>query len=289
MPPDYMQRPFCSEPIALSSKVLNNHIIQTKRTPEAHAMHKLTAIWTLYLVLPLLYGCTKKNAEVEPDPIATTKVDLSSWGEVSDPERDSKIVVDDDALSIQMGVGRRSMEVERGESLNSPFVSQRFKEDFSMKVGVDGNLPIPKDAKGNVYISAGLLLKLDEQNYIRLERATFSQRGKPRYYINFEQRADGKLLRRGKATDFPIQEAASVDLRFELNGDKVRAVVRLKDKPWHEMGIAKLNDKSEIQAGVSAVKTDNETATVIFRNFKVKTDFVPVKADSSSGIILNAN
>ncbi|MEM7559805.1 MAG: DUF1349 domain-containing protein [Planctomycetota bacterium] len=251
-------------------------------------MHKLTAILTLCLVLPLLYGCTKKQTEVEPDQ-ATTKVDLSSWGEINDPERDSKIVVDDDALSIQMGVGRRSMEVERGESLNSPFVSQRFDDDFSMKVSVDGNLPMPKDAKGNVYISAGLLLKQDEQNYIRIERATFSQRGKAKYYVNFEQRVDGKLLRRGKPTDLTIQEDESVDLRFEVKGDKVRAVVRLKDKPWHEMGIAKLNDKSEIQAGVSAVKTDNETATVIFRKFKVKTEFVPVNAESSSGIILNAN
>ena len=252
-------------------------------------MHKLTATLTLCLVHPLSYGCTKKSAEVKPDPIVTTKVDLSSWGEIQDPERDSKIIVDDEALSIQMGVGRRSMEVERGQSLNSPFVSQRFKEDFSMKVGVDGNLPMPKEAKGNVYISAGLLLKQDDQNYVRLERATFSQRGKPRYYVNFEQRSNGKLLRRGKASDFPIEEDASVDLRFEVQGEKVRAVVRLKDQPWHEMGIAKLTNQSEVQAGVSAVKTDNETATVIFRKFNVKTEFVPVNAESSSGIILNVN
>ena len=74
-----------------------------------------------------------------------------------------------------------------------------------------------------------------------------------------------------------------------MQGEKVRAVVRLKDQPWHEMGIAKLTNQSEVQAGVSAVKTDNETATVIFRKFNVKTEFVPVNAESSSGIILNAN
>ena len=211
----------------------------------------------------------------------------SAWGKLSDPEGDTKIVTDNEALSMRLGEGRRTLTIERDEALTAPFLWQKFDGDFAMEVTVDG-LPLPKKSKGTAYLAGGFLIKQNDKNYIRFERAAFTQRGKRRYYINFERRVDGKLLRRGGFGDFPLKEDKRIQLRFEVKDSVVRALVRYKGDDWHKIGTAKLYGSSKIQAGVSASKTDKPEATIIFRDFKTKKEFVRAAADSSSNIVLDA-
>jgi hypothetical protein len=121
-----------------------------------------------------------------------------------------------------------------------------------------------------------------------LERASFTRNGTIWHYTNFEQRIDAKRTRMGRFADFPLQNGKAVQLRLEVNGENVRALVREIGDDWHDLGKAKIEQRVELLAGVSGVKTDADSATVTFRDLQVNDDLVAAEAMSESDIDLNA-
>lgn len=213
---------------------------------------------------------------------------VKGWGRVFDPDRDCQVQLDEDRLSIKFGPGSHALDAENGR-MNSPRVLQPVDEDFSIQVTIDGNLPLPKpDAvKGTAYISGGLVLFQDNENYIRFERASFTRNNNIWHYANFEQRIDSRRTRMGLFADFPLQNDKPVQMRLEVDGDKVRALVRHVGDDWHELGVARLMNRGKIMAGVSGVKTDAGEATVSFRDLELKENLIAAEAKSESEIDLN--
>ncbi len=215
---------------------------------------------------------------------------LEDWGQVIDPDGDCRVLLEKDVLTIEYGPGGHGLDAETKDRMNAPRVVQSLEGDFSIQVTVDGNLPLP-ELDGNqtrAYISGGLVLLQNDQNYIRLERASFTRNGTIWHYTNFEQRIDAKRTRMGRFADFPLQDRAPVQLRLEVKGENVRALVRHVGDDWHELGKARIEDRGEILAGVSGVKTDADKATVVFRDLEVEQKLVPVEAMTESDIDLNA-
>ncbi len=213
---------------------------------------------------------------------------IKGWGQVHDPDGDCMVQLNADRLVIEFGDGGHALDVETG-SMNSPRVLQSFAANFSIQVTVDGNLPLPalNGIQTRAYISGGLVLLQDEKNYIRFERASFTRQGDVWHYANFEQRINGARTRMGLFADFPLQSDKPVELRLEVNGAKVRALVRHVGEAWHELGVARMQNRVALSAGVSGVKTSADKAKVSFRNLKISEDLVAVEAASESDIDLN--
>ncbi|TWT91976.1 DUF1349 domain-containing protein [Stieleria varia] len=213
---------------------------------------------------------------------------IEGWGQTIDPDGDSQVHLDGQCLTIGFGPGPHALDAEGGR-MNSPRVLQDLAGDFSIEVTVDGDLPLPvlDGVKTVAYISGGLFLIQDDKNYIRFERASFTRNGTVWHYANFEQRIDAKRTRMGLFADFPLQPNIPVELRLEVKGESVRALVRHVGDDWHELGIARMRNRDRLLAGVSGVKTDPGRAEVKFRDLNVSEDLVAAKAKSSSEIDLN--
>lgn len=213
---------------------------------------------------------------------------VEGWGEVSDPDGDCVVQLDGDHLVIVYGPGAHGLDAEQGR-MNSPRVLQTLADDFSIEVTVDGNLPLPEldGVKTRAYVSSGLVVMQDDKNYIRFERASFTRQGIIWHYANFEQRIDANRTRMGLFADFPLQSDRPVELRLEIKGPNVRALVRHVGDDWHELGIARMKNRNALSVGVSGVKTAEGEATVTYRNLEVNEDFVAAEATTSSEIDLN--
>ncbi|QDT13638.1 DUF1349 domain-containing protein [Planctomycetes bacterium K23_9] len=212
---------------------------------------------------------------------------IQHWGEVVDPDGDCAVTATGKELNIQFGIGMHSLDAE-SNGMNSPRVVQWIKGDFAIETTVHGDLPMPKlnflQTWG--YVSGGLVLIQNRRNYIRLERAGFTSGDGTWHYANFEQRIDAQRTRTGKFADFPVHSDKPVQLRLEVKGEDVRALVRHIGDDWHELGTAKMPGRVELYAGVSGVKTDFLKASVKFSDFDLTRNFVPVKAKSESDINL---
>ncbi|KAA5545998.1 DUF1349 domain-containing protein [Roseiconus nitratireducens] len=194
---------------------------------------------------------------------------IAGWGHMIDPDGDSRFEVAADQVTIVFGPGRDGLDAEGGpEKMNAPRVLRSQTGDFSVTTTVKGNLPLPE--LPYAYISGGLVLMQDDQNYIRLERANFIRDGKKSYYTNFEQRIDAKRTRMGRFVDYALDAERDVELRLEVNGEKVRALVRQAGEPWHEMGTATIDASQAQHVGISGVKTIEEEVRVTFKDFQIE-------------------
>ena len=77
-----------------------------------------------------------------------------------------------------------------------------------------------------------------------------------------------------------------VELRLEVVGETVRALVRHVGEGWHELGTAKITAGQTLQTGVSGVKTTPDEVKVTFSQFRLDRDD-RVEAEESSEIDLS--
>lgn len=208
---------------------------------------------------------------------------IDGWGQMIDPDGDCRFDVGKDSVVVTFGPGPHELDADIG-SMNSPRIVRSLAGDFSVSTVVDGNLPLPELPRA--YVSGGLVLMQDQQNYIRLERASFIRNGVKSFYTNFEQRIDTKPTRMGLFADFALQADRAVELRLEVRGETVRGLVRQVGDEWHEMGTAKINPGATVLAGVSGVKTISDEVKVRFSRFHIRHED-PVTAASDSGIRLD--
>ncbi len=212
---------------------------------------------------------------------------VSPWGQMVDPDGDCSFTVSRDAIMIGFSGAMQGLDAEQGR-MNAPRILRSMEGDFAVDVTVDGNLSLPDDESARAYVSGGLVLLQDDRNYIRFERASFTRAGVVNHYANFEQRIDAKRTRMGLFKDFPLPNEQPVDLRLEVSAGTVRALVRLTDQSWHEMGTAKLDGESTYSVGVSGVNTSGKPVNVAFRGIKHQQPLVAIEAKSSSNLNLSA-
>lgn len=232
-----------------------------------------------FIVLALVVFVHRSQAE---DHVYGTVV---SWGQLIDPDGDCEFAVSKDSLSIGFSGARHILDSEDGQ-MNAPRVLRSMQGEFAIQVTVEGNLPLPDDRTATAYVSGGLLLLIDEANYLRFERASFTRRGQINHYANFEQRIDSRLIRIGFFSDYPIDDEKAVDLRFEVTSGTVRSLIRVDGKQWHEMGTAEVDPDATYAVGVTGLNTSGEPVQVKFAGLQHESEFEPMKAESSSKLTL---
>ncbi len=206
---------------------------------------------------------TAKEAPQDPNLI-------KGWGRWQDPDRDCRTRIDAGKLLVWIPGTAHDLSVEQNQ-MNAPMILQETQGDFDIEVKISGTFtPGEAAVQGRTpYQGAGLVVALDNNNYLRLERAVYVGGGQGHHYVNFEVRLNGQISRIGQSTDFPVPENVPVILRLKKRGNQVQGQVNITGENWEQVGIKTFTDGAKFQAGVAAVNATTAPLTVQFENIKV--------------------
>ena len=138
--------------------------------------------WTTIVALLLLLFSDSKLPAAD-----NVYGNITGWGQMVDPDGDCHFSVQQDAVTIGFSGAIQALDAETGR-MNTPRVVRSVRGDFAVQVTVDGDFPLPDDSVATAYVSGGLVLIQDNQDYLRFERASFTRASQVNHYANFEQR-----------------------------------------------------------------------------------------------------
>ena len=185
---------------------------------------------------------------------------VSGWGAMIDPDGDCSFLVQNQSVTIQIPGTAHGLSAELSR-MNAPRILQDIRGDFAIEVQVAGAFaPGGAAVAGRTaYNGAGLVLWLDEANYIRLERAVLVRNAKARHYVNFEQRIDSRLARFGRPEDYDFDENKPCYLRLERKGVQVLGAIRQsKQEAWHQLGAKTVPRSDSLKVGVAAINASDK-------------------------------
>lgn len=224
----------------------------------------IVAIGLVVAALPLAAQSpaeTKPSSAPSEDASGQTAL-TKTWGRAVDPDRDCKFKGDEKSLTITVPGSERphDLSAELG-NLNAPRTLKPVSGDFTFQVTVQGVFAPGDDSTqpGRTgYTGAGILMFVDPENYVRIERATLhGSGGEPHDYVNFEMRLDGKLVRIGTTGDRPITSKNPLHLRLERKGDLLHGFVSDDGQIWDEMEPKQVPETwpETAEVGVAAIST----------------------------------
>jgi regulation of enolase protein 1 (concanavalin A-like superfamily) len=216
--------------------------------------------------MPLLFVALNVLAAA---PVKEKKAQtIKGWGTVIDPDRDCKLSEDRGRLTITVPATYHDLTyTEDGKKLNAPRVLQEVKGDFRVQVRVRAYpVPLPNTSSNDKhsFVSAGLLLWLDDKNYLRLDRA--AEGSTPSPFIWVERFEGGRpvvqKLKRAEAGDTwlrIVSKEGTLTVSFSDDGDK-----------WAEVHNEAMKLPEKVQVGVSAINTTTGEFSPTLEEFKVQ-------------------
>ncbi len=226
----------------------------------------LLAFRLFQAVLGPMVAAWRLGPKVEERPVAA----VAGWGDAFDPAGDC-VINGGAALRIEVPAIVHDLSVEYGK-MSAPRVLQAVEGDFTAEVTVISKLEPGGDRTTNYalpYHGAGLLVWLDRDNFIRLERAAILRGNDLVHYVNFEQRASAT---RAGSSGTAVDEG-TIRLRLERQGSTVRAWFRLNGEDWNSIrGSATVRGWGDaLKVGVAAVNTASVSLSAEFKDLKVET------------------
>lgn len=203
---------------------------------------------------------------VAADPPKSSYV--KGWGKIIDPNGDCQIKADGDQVLFTVN-GPHDLSVELSSPVTAPRILQEVEGDFIAQVQVSGVFR-PREpstvATRRAYTGAGLLLWLDEKNYVRLEHAAVEVDGQVYDYLGFEQRKGGKFEM--AYTQLGLQ-ADAVDIRLERRAGKLYGLVSYDRQQWVGYPPLEVELPKKLQIGVAAVSSSGAPFTPRFSDLEV--------------------
>ncbi len=196
---------------------------------------------------------------------------VPGWGEVVDPSGDCKVAFDParDRLTIAVPGTPHCLSSEvAGLALDAPRVVQDVYGDFKVSVRVAGKLDpgSAKSASYDPYHGAGLIVWKDEQNYLRVERAVATIRGRTTPYLNDELREKGRLaFTRG----IPVSDQP-VYLKVERSGGQIRSWRSTDGSRWTELPGVADSMPGRVRVGVVAINSAKHPLRAELDKFRIE-------------------
>jgi regulation of enolase protein 1 (concanavalin A-like superfamily) len=200
------------------------------------------------------------------------EISVSGWGGLIDPDGDCKFTIEMGSLRMGLPGSDHSLGYERGV-MNAPRTIRGVEGDFIAQVEVSGSFPAGATSllsNRRPFHGAGLLVWLDEKNYIRLERAELVFDGQNMSYANFECRTDGEFVRKGDASELPLPEGP-MHLRLERRGSTLLGEVSSDGVHWTAMKPITIELPQQVSVGVVASHNTSSPFEPEFKSFKVYT------------------
>jgi tetratricopeptide (TPR) repeat protein/regulation of enolase protein 1 (concanavalin A-like superfamily) len=209
---------------------------------------------------------------LHPAPGATAPTGrIAAWGVFVDEDGKSSIEVSGGRVEISVPAGAYDLGAEIG-NVSAPRLLRPVEGDFVAQVTVS-RAPQPAEIRGSArrvpFDGAGLLLWLDERNYVRLEfAASVAAGGATTRYPLFQQRRNG-LAVGGLAKAHTHLDAAPATLRLERHDRSLLGFVRQGEGEWTPVGRFEADMPSQIYLGVAAVNTTRAPFVAAFEAFTV--------------------
>lgn len=144
-----------------------------------------------------------------------------------------------------------------GSNLRAAQLLRSVSGDFEIETQVEFS-----GGRGNRYEGAGLLLWIDAQNFIRLQRSMNHNRKVPDG-MYFAGNIAGKYIRWDNTDDIPTK-IVTTDLRLVRQGKTITAFWRAPGQAWQQAGRGVCNWPAKIEAGLIVANT-GEVGPVSYR------------------------
>jgi regulation of enolase protein 1 (concanavalin A-like superfamily) len=184
---------------------------------------------------------------------------IMGWGTVVDPDSDCQFSEAGGKLTITVpGTYHDLTHSEGRDQLNSPRVIQEVKGDFVAQVKVHA-FPLPAEntstSKGICFVSSGLLIWLDGDNFIRMDRAALAGLPTPAVLVEFYEK--------GKQSVQAFKEIADKDtsLRITRSGKKLTFEASEDGQTWSTVHVSEIPLPAEVNLGVLAINTTTKIFT----------------------------
>jgi regulation of enolase protein 1 (concanavalin A-like superfamily) len=208
------------------------------------------------------------------DPVAAKPpVDAPMvWDKPIDPDRDCTFETARRKLTIAVPGRHHELAVESRHT-NAPRLLGEVTGDFTAQVRLRGDWRCSPNSmpKGLVpLVAGGLLLWVDDNNYIRLERKTMHMKGKQITLPNWELREDGK--KKSIAYTAAALVSKELHLRIERRANSVLGSFSEDGKKWKKVKPIEISLRKTVRIGVYAVSTSSAPFAPVFDQFQMQKD-----------------
>lgn len=195
---------------------------------------------------------------------------LEGWGTVTNSRKDCTLKNEEGKLTITVPGTPHNLNREISD-LNAPRVLQEVEGDFAIQVKVSGDFnPSPVSTvapRGKAYNGAGLLLWVDENLFVRLERNIWingpgsADCHPPLFEVVVKGVPTGTSPSPVPATFFGTP---ATWFRLERKGDVITPSMSHNGIDWTTSGTATLKMPHKISVGVAAVNTSKKQFKAVF-------------------------
>ncbi len=229
----------------------------------------------------VLLGVSALHAADAP---AKSIIEIPKWGRWQDPDKDCQYKLDKGNLVITVPGWEHDLSMDRVK-MNAPVVLQDTKDDFGVQVKISGDFKPggPVAINSPAYVGAGLVVMLDNRNYVRLERAAYIKPNTTQviHIMSFEIRINGAIQRFGAAQDNRVDGKTPLYFRIERHGKKIYGAVSQDGEEWQVLDVKTLSAEPKMSAGVFAVNLTSEEFKPKFEDFKLE-ELDPVEEETPS-------
>jgi regulation of enolase protein 1 (concanavalin A-like superfamily) len=193
---------------------------------------------------------------------------IDRWGDMIDPDGDCKVVLENGGMNLEVPGSLHDLNAEIGK-LNAPRVMQDVEGDFVVQVRVRGELkPEGPGTRHDAlpYNGAGLVLWLDGDHYIRLERGAVLRNSRVGGLLLCQkQDGDGPVVRKNA-----FLEEGDVYLKIERQRGRITCYYGTDGQQWAETGPFEIGWPARLSVGVTAVNSAFSPLSVRFEGFSIR-------------------
>jgi regulation of enolase protein 1 (concanavalin A-like superfamily) len=221
--------------------------------------------WGMLLFLTTCLVISGTAAEVKPIQ------KIKAWGEVLDPDSDCKINETNGKVTIEVPGAYHDLWPGQGKT-NAPRILQDAEGDFIVQVKVPGQIRpqagtvIPGLASSVPFQAATLLIWQDDNNFVRLDRASMVKDNKTIFFCYYHAFKEGKRVVH-LSRNFKDQ---ATHLRLERREGKIHAAVSQDGgKTWPSFRPEAIDLPMKLKVGVAALNSTDKPLLAEFEDFKV--------------------
>jgi len=194
---------------------------------------------------------------------------LTIWGEVVDPDGDCRLKLDDGNLVGEVPGTLHDLNIDIGKN-NAPRVVQEVDGDFVAQVKVAGSFQpgeVRTGPKSVPYNGGGLVVWLDQDHYIRIERASMYRDKRVMGFLAFESRELG--TRAAVHNKGGLDPKEDLWLRLERRGKVFSGFLSKDGRQWEQLRPMRVEWPARLKLGVDIVNSCGDPMTIRFQDFSL--------------------
>jgi len=193
---------------------------------------------------------------------------LRPWGDVINPDGDCKIQIGNGGLSVEVPGTHHELSTEL-DKVNAPRIVQEIEGDFVAQVRVRGEFhPAGPGTRigGLPFNGAGLLVWLDAEHFLRMERAAVLSNDRIGAYLLIQRHEVDQPMLDNSA----FLEEGDVYLKIERRGDHISGWYGTDGKEWAETKPIKVTWPARLKVGLDALNSAFSPLSVRFEEFSIR-------------------